>query len=981
MKLRRTGMVGTKSLAVLLCTICIGACGDDKKTDDAITSDVGKGDGGGNTESNEKDSGGPAKPTEPTSSGMGPTTSSADGGVKDAGAADGGSGDHGVHAAGAEGGVAITGKEPDSGGPTFSISGKLKIGTTLFVDSDGPNPDNPAIANDSPAKAQEISSPSTVGGYVGDIPVFDDNGDPTDKSNMDNFDVYKVSLAAGQTVTLVVAEPPDANGPPAADLDLFMKGVDDPMVTDDSQGIGDKEQVTAPVSGNYYISVERFDDPDVKTDDDTQAVYSLAVGIAQPTQMQMSIAQNKLSSKYDMKPGEAIIATGFGPQSAELAEQITPTHAPDVTGFQHVTLNGFGAFSTQSVADQRQQTVLAIKRLRKALGVRSVSPNYMLHTLGAPAANDPLLPIQWHYDQIDLGPAWDASDQTESSGRGAGVVVAVIDTGAAVDHPDFKNADGTSQLNDDGYDFISDPDVAADGDGRDDDPNDPGDGRTPGDSSFHGSHCAGTIAAATDNGEGGAGVAPKAHIMPIRALGRGGGSLEDIRQAVLYAAGLDNTAGVVPKKRADIISMSLGGEGLSDAMEAAVTAARGEGVIVIAAAGNSSTFAEGFSPGGEQGVVTVSATDFNRKLAFYSNFGQSNGTVEVAAPGGDTGVDENLDGNPDGVISMVYKNSGNTLYAAYQGTSMACPHVAGVAALMKAIWPAMGPSEFEKALKDITVDIGDEGQDPIFGYGLINANLAVSYALDKAGSTVLGQPVLSLSTTVMDFGGSSTQLPLAIANTGKTDLEITGVTASAPWLTVDPGEVRPDNLVSIDRSMLSDGVNTATITIASNGGTEIVTVRAFKGEEPTGGNLGGTYVMVVDPKTGESIQQAFAVPEDEYKFELTDIPGGKYYLVAGTDLRNTFYVGNDGDAYGAYPLSQDPELICRFQSADDAECPKTSKAVMDNPNLEDVTIPIEYLLDPGAKEQDADSASVKEQNLISAMSTPFHKPARFRRLK
>lgn len=988
MTLRQTGFIQRTGLFLILSSAWTLACAeDDKGTGETeVPVEAGPSDTDettpGTSEPDTADDGPDAGPTD-TADKPDATAPEADAG------ADGGGGFTSANSG--DGGMGI--EEPDAAveGPTFNITGKLKIGNTLFLDSDGPNFDNPAVPNDktdvedaTKDQSQLISSPSTVGGYLGMLPVLGDDGEPTGEFVADNRDVFRVSLAAGQTITLFVAEPPDADGPPVADLDLLLANVADGTIADDSQGIGDKEQVTAPVSGTYWVAVERYQDEEDEADDNAQAVYSLAVGIAQPSATQMSVNSMKLSSKYDFVEGEAIYKTNFGPLSAATAKEVTPKARIDSTGFQNVSLNSVGDFVAQGV-DRRNATIRALKRLRKQPGVVYADLNYKMYTLAVPDADDPLLPLQWHYEQIDLGPAWTQSDANPASARGAGVVVAVIDTGVAVDHPDFKNADGSSQLTEDGYDFISDPDVAADSDAdgndddRDSDPNDPGDARTPGDSSFHGSHCAGTIAAATDNGVGVAGVAPKAHIMPIRALGRGGGTLEDIRQAVLYAAGLENSAGVLPSKKADIISMSLGGPGLSSSMAAAVAAARAEGVIVIAAAGNSSTFAEGFSPAGEAGVITVSSVDFNRELAFYSNFGAGNEVIEIAAPGGDTGADENLDGNADGVISMVFKDNGKTQYAAYQGTSMACPHVAGVAALMKSIWPSMGPAEFEDALPEIVVDLGAEGRDPKFGHGLLNANKAVSFAQAQSGGDVLAEPVLSLSTTVLDFGASNENLPLAIANTGKGTLEITNVTASEAWITVDPGEVRADNLVSINRNGLEPGVNSGTITIESNGGTEVISVRTFVGEEPTGGNLGVAYVMVVNPKTGEAVKQSYAAPEDEYEFSLEGIPGGKYYLVAGTDIRDTFFVGNDGDAYGAFPLSQDPELICRFQAEGDPECPATTADA--DPDMS-VTIPIEYLLDLGAEEQDVEEASVKDEaGMMSVAKTAFKKAPRIRRLK
>ncbi len=866
-----------------------------------------------------------------------------------------------------EGGVDI---EVEAAAPTFSVTGRIKVGNTLFADTDTPNIDNPVISNNdystdaSEDQAQLISSPSTVGGYIGPLPVLDDQGEPTDETIPDNRDAYRVTLAQGQVVTLFTAEQAD-KVTPLADLDLFLLETANGTIVSDSQGSGDKEQVVAPSTGEFWVVVDRYIDENEP--EDGQAIYSLAVGVAQPSATQQSINMQRLTTDWDAVPGEAVASMKVGPQSIEVAAAVTPKNGPDATGFQLVELNGV----KKDVAVQGRagllETILRIKRMRKVGAFDAISPNYIYQALGttAESVNDPLAASQWHYDQIDLADAWAASDLTANGQRGTGVVVAVLDTGVALDHPDFVNADAdnSSQLTNTGFDFISDPEVAADGDGRDSNPDDPGDGRTPGDSSFHGTHCAGTVAAATNNGEGAAGVAPNARVMPIRVLGRGGGTLEDIRQGVLYAAGLANASGELPSEPADVISMSLGGPGANDAMSAAVAAANAEGVIVVAAAGNSNAPAEFFSPAGIPGVITVSATDFNREKAFYSNFGTSNGTIDVAAPGGDTGADENLDGQPDGVVSLVFKNDGNTQYAAYQGTSMACPHVAGVAALMKSIWPEMGPNEFRAALPDITVDIGDEGEDPVYGHGLINANLAVAFAIAQSGEEVNLEPVLSLSTTILDFGGDQNNALLAIGNTGQGELTIDSVTASDEWIILEQGGLDlGTNTISIQRAGLPEGVSTGTITIESNGGTKVVSVRVFVGEQPIGGDVGVVYVLLVDPQTGEQQAQAATGLAEGYEFSITDVPAGRYYLVAGTDLRDTFFIGNDGDVYGAFPLAQDPQLICRFVEEDDVpegtpDCPELTEEQLDNPDLADVIIPAQYLVDLGAREEEAEDIS------------------------
>jgi hypothetical protein len=214
-------------------------------------------------------------------------------------------------------------------------------------------------------------------------------------------------------------------------------------------------------------------------------------------------------------------------------------------------------------------------------------------------------------------------------------------------------------------------------------------------------------------------------------------------------------------------------------------------------------------------------------------------------------------------------------------------------------------------------------------------------------------------------------------------LQIGQVTVSEDWVQLEAALDVGSNLVNVVRSGLPEGVNTASITIESNGGTKVINVRVFIGEEPIGGNVGIVYVMMVDPVTGEQQAQTAAFPEDDYVFELPDIPGGKYYLVAGTDLRDTFFLGNDGDGYGAFPLAQDPQLICRFLEEDDPECPIRSDEEQDNPNLEDVLIPIQYLLDLGAEQIDDEDEAVDggvAPSGVSAKSNALVRPTRFRRM-
>ncbi|RUO26823.1 peptidase S8 [Aliidiomarina minuta] len=309
--------------------------------------------------------------------------------------------------------------------------------------------------------------------------------------------------------------------------------------------------------------------------------------------------------------------------------------------------------------------------------------------------NDPGYDQQWHYYEnvggLNAPGAW-------SEGiTGQGTVVAVLDTGYRP-HADL-NANILP-----GYDMISDPWRANDGtNGRDSDARDPGDwvqagacGSNPAqNSSWHGTHVAGTIAAVTNNNQGVAGVAYDASILPVRVLGRCGGTTADIADGILWAAGASVPGVPGNANPADVINLSLGGGGACQSVtQQAINTARGNGAAVVVASGNSNTNADGFSPSNCNGVISVAATNRNGGRASYSNYGNS---VTLAAPGGQmTSAND-----PGGVLSTY--NSGTTTpasdnYSFSQGTSMAAPHVAAVAALIKEASPGASPADIEQFL-------------------------------------------------------------------------------------------------------------------------------------------------------------------------------------------------------------------------------------------------------------------------------------------
>lgn len=554
----------------------------------------------------------------------------------------------------------------------------------------------------------------------------------------------------------------------------------------------------------------------------------------------------------------------------------------------------------EELAQLKRDTLRIIRELNKRDDILYAEPNYYRRAYFTP--NDAYYINQWHYPLINLEQAWEITQGQNT------VIVAVIDTGILSQHPDIQG-----QLVTDGYDFIKDKNYSLDGDGYDSNPEDPGDQSQGGRSSFHGTHVAGTVAAATNNTAGVAGVAGNVKIMALRTLGRGGrGTAFDINQAILYAAGLSNDAGTFPTQKADIINMSLGGGGYSANDQDTIDAARAAGVIIIAAAGNEATSSRSY-PAAYDGVVSVSAVDANKDLAPYSNYGS---TIDVAAPGGDTSRDTDGDSYPDGVLSTSGDDtSGDSIdfvYSFYQGTSMASPHMAGVAALMKSVKPDLSPSDLDIWLfsGNITEDIGNPGPDNDFGNGLIDAYKAVSEA---QGGNI--PALLFVSPASLNFGSTTENLTLSAVKKGDGDLVLLSISDNADWLAVTPDGVDADNLgtynVSVDRANLSDGPYYATIIFESDSNTVEVGVTMYQGDISTTGNLGLHYILLLDTLDDNTpVDQEEVSPWNGlYPYSFTSVDKGTYSIYAGTDSDNDGYIGDAGEAIGAYISLDQPVEI------------------------------------------------------------------------
>lgn len=364
--------------------------------------------------------------------------------------------------------------------------------------------------------------------------------------------------------------------------------------------------------------------------------------------------------------------------------------------------------------------------LQQQPDVEYVEPDYIMTKMAVTMPNDSYFSYQW--------PLVDAiggirADQAWNYSTGTNAVVAVVDTGI-LPHKDLL----PNILP--GYDIIMDSFTANDGNGRDNDPTDPGDYVLSGEcgstsntnSSWHGTHVAGTIAAVANNAEGIAGIAYNAKILPLRVLGKCGGYNSDIADAIMWASGATVNGVPVNPTPARVINMSLGGQSAcGTTLQNAINTARANKTVVVVAAGNNNTDASTFSPANCNGVISVAATGRNGSKAYYSNYGA---TVDVAAPGGSM-----LSAQTDGIVSTLNTGTKQAVadtYAFYQGTSMATPHVAGIAALMLSANPSMTPDQVESTLKSTTRAFPQTCTG--CGTGIVDANAAVQAALALASN-------------------------------------------------------------------------------------------------------------------------------------------------------------------------------------------------------------------------------------------------------
>ena len=802
----------------------------------------------------------------------------------------------------------------------FSIQGQLRAAPGTLADGDVNDPQAPYAPNDSLQQAQNLPNPVTVGGYVnqpgsGVAGRSFAAGDPAD--------FFRISLLADQTIVLNVA---DAGNTPAIDLDIFVY-TDDGNVdlnAPDFASVGaiSSESVTVPADGNYFVEV--FAESGASN-------YTLTVGQAITTNspalsMEQNFVPGEIVTQFKTSLAAGSLSIGNGLRSMGRRVQAGPEGDVNVYTLSDSTQRARiletldlrwlrnprlkDMYRHNAIQRLKWETLQVIKHLRKRADMLYAEPNYIRSTSLVP--NDPFYNFQWHYPLINLPQAWD-----RATGN-ADVAVAVIDTGVLLVHPDLQGRFVP------GYDFISDPANARDGDGIDSYPDDPGDGRNAdGSSSFHGTHIAGTVAAATNNFSGVAGIGWDTRIMPLRALGALGGSDVDIAQAIRFAAGLPNDSGTFPSQPAAVINMSLGATAFSNTLCDAVSAARAAGSIVVASAGNSGSSIL-FYPAACPGAVSVSAVDINKKIASYSNFGPA---IDIAAPGGDQG-DVNGDGYPDFVLSTGGSDTGGSIDSVYTfaaGTSMAASHVSGVIALMEAVADSMGgditPGEFDTLLAAgaLTEEAGTPGRDDLYGYGLIDAARAV---LAVSGATSVG-PMPVATPASVNVGAVTTVALVALTNAGSGTLSVIGQAVDPPtaasWLSVSAEETDATGLgayrIGVDRQAVSDGAYSARIVFKTTAGELSVPVMMQRFSAALSENAGFHYILAVDAATSEILATATAdAVNGLYLYELKDVPAGEYLIYAGTNFDNDQTICDAGEACGAYLSMDQPTPVAVYSN-------------------------------------------------------------------
>ena len=634
-----------------------------------------------------------------------------------------------------------------------------------------------------------------------------------------------------------------------------------------------------------------------------------ASGATQASSLQVGEVSTSPNSAAlaDIIPGRLIVkfksglrAQSFGPLSVRVAGRsvlLEPQRSLGLRGVRLMQAPGMDAKTTLELAAQ----------LAARSDVEYAEPDRRIRSLLIP--NDTGFKDQWALGssangRLNMPDAWSVT--TGSSVTGPNPVIAVVDSGVMLKHPDLASKILP------GYDFISDASVAADndpsdaGNSRDANPDDPGDDEK----SYHGTHVSGIAAAIGNNRLGVAGVSWGARILPARILGIGGGAVSDMIDAVLWAAGIDSDS-LPPSyphnpNKADVINLSVGGNGTcSSAEQEAFNQVIASGTAVVIAAGNENVDAWTTDPASCAGPIVVGAVGRDGTRASYSNYGSR---ISIMAPGGDK--------NPGGgILSTIKDAAGKPGYGYKLGTSMAAPHVAGVIALMRSLRPKLTPGQLEDLL-DVEADPVNCSGRVGCGLGLIDAGAALRFvrassSVPKADFVLLpnrsvlvpnASVTMSLNVRAVTFNGFVGPIGLSVQTTG-------GITAqlSSPNLFAD-GLGGLGITLTLDMSRAAAGAHVVRLI-----GTAAGVKRTVPLFIPI--SLSGTLVqacsLTKDGKCDDLKSITGTLDSNDSSttapYEIDNLKAGEYQMLAWKDLNNDETI-NAGDLYGESALRVTPPV-------------------------------------------------------------------------
>ena len=826
----------------------------------------------------------------------------------------------------------------DSDQSGSSISGKLNIAIATAVDSDVNDIQASYATNNDPENPQILnSSILTLQGYVTRTATNGDASQERFANSTDAVDYFRVNLKKGQIITVTVGPVNISSRIIASLIELDANG--------SPKENGQKSISNSTRVGAQFIAEQSAAYQIIINASSSASRYILQLNPALPGSSALGLAGEFIS-------GELLVKNI--PSSNQRSVQQIDQQYPRL-----IKLNTLAAFTAGQRATaplqkwspevyQKIQTLEMVTQYGLGSDVEYAQPNFVYRSQRN--ADDTAFDEQWPLAQINAPLAWDITTGTKAGG--GDIVIAILDTGVLVDHPDLQDNKLVS-----GYDFVRNIQSSGDGNGLDSNPNDPG---VANNYAFHGTHVAGIAAATSNNALGMTGVSWDAKIMPVRVLDiNGTGSSYSMIQGLRYAARLSNDSGTLPAQAADVINLSLGST--FDAQSAPAeqelfNQIYSAGISVVAAAGNSASSTP-FYPASYPTVISVSATDIGEKLAPYSNFGNN---IDVAAPGGIRSIFLGSD-NPVLSLGASYTNG---LFDSYnlngkQGTSMASPHVAGVIALMKAVYPQLTAQQVTNLLGNglLTNDLAPEGKDSAFGYGLIDALKAVNEAQKLANGGVLPpQPTQLVAEPNTLLMGTNSQQEFTLRNNGGNSPTIS-ISDDADWLTVTAIENGAAPLsgstviryrAEIDRADLNPGYYKATITVSADGenpAASDIDVYIQVGNLSAQGTLTQQYVLLLSDNSDSAIKTA--ATDSNGHFVFNNVENGRYRLVGGSDIDVDNNLCDIAETCGFYPP------------------PDVSQIEVNNNDINGVQMPVAIKVQSSLQSRFIEGSFVKGQSIES----------------